>query len=87
MFTRAGASGGVVCRERSLTLSFVKSLTDFVKQLSGVLSPTSSNQVQAPQNQIKVVPIVTNSYSKRSQQFNSLSTNDAVWRHEINVLI
>ena len=86
MFTRAGASGGRMQRKKPDS-EFAKSLTDFVKQLSGVLSPTSSNQVQAPQNQIKVVPIVTNSYSKRSQQFNSLSTNDAVWRHEINVLI
>ena len=61
MFTRAGASGGV--QRKKPDSGFAESLTDFVKQLSGGLSPTSIatvlHQVQAPQNQLKVIPSVT----------------------------
>ena len=42
MFARAGASSGSVWKKKPDS-GFAESLTDFVKQLSGVLSPTNNN--------------------------------------------
>ena len=70
MFTRAGASGGSVQRKKPDS-GFAESLTDFVKQLSGVLSPTSNNCPSPDASPTKSIESCSKCY-KQLSNLNSL---------------
>ena len=80
MFTRAGASGGGVQRKKPDS-GFAESLTDFVKQLSGVLSPTSSNRPSPGTSPAKSIESRSKCY-KQLSDLNSLKMSGVITEEE-----
>ena len=80
MFTRAGASGGGVQRKKPDS-GFAESLMDFVKQLSGVLSPTSSNRPSPGTSPAKSIESRSKCY-KQLSDLNSLKMSGVITKQK-----
>ena len=74
MFARAGASGGSV---QKLNSGFAESLTDFVKQLSGVLSPTNNKRPSPGTSPAKSIESRSKCY-KQLSDLNSLKMSGVI---------
>ena len=80
MFARAGASGGSVQKKKPDS-GFAESLTDFVKQLSGVLSPTNSNRPSPGTSPAKSIESRSKCY-KQLSDLNSLKMSGVITEEE-----
>jgi len=80
MFARAGVSGGSVQKKKPDS-GFAESLTDFVKQLSGVLSPTNSNHPSPGTSPAKSIESRSKCY-KQLSDLNSLKMSGVITEEE-----